>query len=135
MGYFSNGCEGEDYWAQYCSRCVHGKAYDGEPGACMVWGLHLAMNYDEANNPDSPLHVLIPRDGINNLQCSMFYEAPPDDPEDAAQQLAHIGLRLENLVELAEDFSRQVEREAAAHLKCKSELATLKASLDRDFEG
>ena len=66
MGYFSNGSEGLDYEKQYCERCVH---YDG----CAVWLLHLIHNYDECNKEDSFLHTLIPRDGIENKQCKMFY--------------------------------------------------------------
>lgn len=67
MGYFSNGSEGMDYQDRYCSRCVH---CDG----CPVWGAHLAFSYKECNNPDSILHMLIPRrkDGLGNERCRMF---------------------------------------------------------------
>lgn len=76
MGYFSNGTEGMDYEAQFCDRCVHQGPEDG-PG-CMVWMLHFLHNYDECNNEDSMLHVLIPRseDKLSNKQCTMFYCNP-----------------------------------------------------------
>lgn len=68
MGYFSNGTEGYAYWETYCSRCVHDKHED-----CQVWAAHLLCNYEECNNPDSILQMLIPRakDG-GNEQCKMF---------------------------------------------------------------
>ena len=70
MGYFSNGSEGESYESALCSKCAH---FDG----CTVWFLHLMHNYDECNNPDSMLHVLIPRtkDNLHNEQCTMFIPA------------------------------------------------------------
>lgn len=73
MGYFSNGTAGEIYEAQYCSRCVHQKLDDG---GCRVMLAHMLYNYDECNKPDSILHLLIPRDGIENKQCTMFHEDP-----------------------------------------------------------
>lgn len=74
MAYFSNGTEGEMYFHQYCSRCMH----ESNDRHCIVWFLHISRNYDECNNPDSALHVLIPRDeNGNNEQCSMFIEAQP----------------------------------------------------------
>jgi hypothetical protein len=68
MGYFANGSEGMDYEAQYCDRCVH------QNGGCAVWDAHMIANYTECNNPDSILHILIPRtaDGLDNEQCTMF---------------------------------------------------------------
>lgn len=73
MGYFSNGCEGADYEEQYCSRCVH---YREDDSGCPVFLAHLLHNYDECNNENSILHLLIPRkkDGLGNEQCAMFYE-------------------------------------------------------------
>ena len=68
MGYFSNGTEGDLYEARWCARCVH---RDDKP-ACAVWELHLFRNYDEYDDAESALHVLIPRDGIENQQCRMF---------------------------------------------------------------
>ncbi len=73
MGYFSNGTEGEMYFEQWCSRCVHRDGPAGDSG-CAVWLAHLMSNYSECNKKDSILHVLIPRDGINNGQCAMFFE-------------------------------------------------------------
>lgn len=70
MGYFSNGCEGMDYEAEYCARCVHG----GGETFCAVWEAHLFANYQECNNPESVLHMLIPRgERGGNLQCRMFW--------------------------------------------------------------
>lgn len=94
MGYFSNGTEGECYEEQYCSRCVHQKIDDG---GCAVWFAHLMANYDECNNPDSILHMLIPRrkNGVGNEQCAMFHEdvskPHPDqlDIEDAIGNAAN----------------------------------------------
>lgn len=77
MGYFSNGTEWECYEAQYCSRCVHHKTEPGE--GCAVVLLHMTRNYKDCNDEDSPLHVLIPRDGIRNGRCAMFHEGKPSD--------------------------------------------------------
>jgi hypothetical protein len=35
--------------------------------------LHFLHNYEECNNEDSFLHSLIPRNGIKNEQCRMFW--------------------------------------------------------------
>ena len=48
MGYFSNGTEGECYYDQYCSRCIHNGDEDGP--YCPVWALHKEHNYAECNN-------------------------------------------------------------------------------------
>ena len=69
MGYFSNGTEGMDYQAKYCERCLHDANQD-----CPIWLAHLLHNYKECNNPESILHMLIPREGIENGQCKMFVE-------------------------------------------------------------
>ena len=68
MGYFSNGTEGEEYWAAYCARCIHDEHED-----CPVWAAHFLFNYDECNKPESILHILIPeaKNG-GNEQCKMF---------------------------------------------------------------
>ena len=70
MGYFSNGSEGDAFSAQYCARCVHGET------PCAVWNAHMLLNYAECSNPNSILHLLIPRgpDG-ENQQCRMFVQA------------------------------------------------------------
>ena len=74
MGYFASGTEGHMYEERYCSRCIHGDD-------CVVWLAHLMSNYDECNNPDSLLHILIPRskDGLGNEQCRMFVEQKEAD--------------------------------------------------------
>jgi len=73
MGYFSNGTEGAIYEETFCRRCIHYGPEDG-PG-CPIWLAHLIHNYDECNNDESILHILIPREGVHNLQCTMFVEA------------------------------------------------------------
>jgi hypothetical protein len=77
MGYFSNGSESMAYEAQYCDRCLHQKSNDND-GGCAVWLAHMLYNYDECNNPNSILHLLIPRSkgGLDNAQCTMFLEDP-----------------------------------------------------------
>jgi len=72
MGYFSNGTEGMYYYEKYCEKCVHDIDED-----CPVWLLHQLYNYDECNNPDSFLHVLIPRDGVYNEKCKLFVQKGP----------------------------------------------------------
>lgn len=98
MGYFSNGTEGEAYIEAYCDHCLHncnglpvrqadldqsGYQEDGrgvsEPNemrGCPVWFAHLMSNYEEANNPDSVLDLLIPRskEGLGNEKCLMFVD-------------------------------------------------------------
>ncbi len=72
MGYFSNGTEGMDYESRYCDRCVHQNGPDGKSG-CAIWLAHMLRNYDECNEPDSVLHLLIPRDKKGgNGQCQLF---------------------------------------------------------------
>ncbi len=77
MGYFSNGIEGERYEAEYCSRCLHQKIDDG---GCAVWLAHMIHNYDECNNKDSILHLLIPKskDGLWNEKCLMYADKMVD---------------------------------------------------------
>lgn len=76
MGYFPNGTAGEIYEEQYCGRCVHQKP---DAGGCAVWLAHMIHNYDECNNPDSILHLLIPRteNRLGNEECAMFHPANP----------------------------------------------------------
>lgn len=70
MGYFSNGCEGDDYCLNVCDKCYFGDK------PCAVWLAHLEYNYDECNNDKSILHILIPRsdDGLSNKKCEMFID-------------------------------------------------------------
>jgi hypothetical protein len=74
MGYFSNGTEGDCYYEQYCSRCLHNGDEDGP--YCPVWALHKEYNYAECNKEDSFLNALIPREGHGNGRCKMFVLAP-----------------------------------------------------------
>ncbi len=69
MGYFSNGTERMIYQEEYCTRCVHDINED-----CAVWSTHILHNYKERNKKDSILHILIPRKGIQNEKCRMFWE-------------------------------------------------------------
>ena len=69
MGYFSNGTEGEMYYEEFCSRCIHNKNED-----CPVWDAHLLYSYQDCNKPESILHMLIPRNGARNLPCRLFVE-------------------------------------------------------------
>lgn len=79
MGYFSNGTEGMDYELRYCDNCVHQNGPDGTTG-CAVWLAHSLYNYKECNNPESILHLLIPRVGLGNDQCRMFLQKKIEDP-------------------------------------------------------
>jgi hypothetical protein len=69
MGYFSNGTEGEIYYEEFCSKCLH-----EHNRQCAVWLAHYIKNYDECNKKDSILHMLIPREGIENGKCLMFVD-------------------------------------------------------------
>lgn len=82
MGYFSNGTESMDYAARWCANCVHADG-PADEFRCAVWLAHLLRNYEECNDPESVLHVLIPRrpDGLGNEQCRMFFgrQASPEE--------------------------------------------------------
>ena len=72
MGYFPNGDAGIFYQEEWCSKCAHDKNND-----CPVWLAHLLRNYEECNNENSILHMLIPRaKPIGNEKCLMFIEDP-----------------------------------------------------------
>jgi hypothetical protein len=75
MGYFPNGSAGMDYEERYCDHCLHQGSDEGG-GGCWVWMAHMLRNYDDCNNADSILHMLIPRsaDGLDNEKCRMFVE-------------------------------------------------------------
>jgi hypothetical protein len=77
MGYFPNGESGDWYEETYCTKCIH---YDEDNGGCAVFMAHLLHNYEECNNKDSILHLLIPRDekGFNE-ECRMFFPASSVD--------------------------------------------------------
>ena len=68
MGYFSNSDAGMAYEAQWCASCHHYKE-----GGCAVLLAHMLHNYDQCNDDDGSLHVLIPqsKDGLGNLKCRM----------------------------------------------------------------
>lgn len=70
MGYFSNGTEGMLYEEEYCVKCIH-----FDDGSCPVLSAHSLYNYKECNNPESILHMLIPREGVYNGKCLMFVAA------------------------------------------------------------
>jgi hypothetical protein len=68
MGYFANGTDGMAFEDYYCSRCIHYLK-------CAVWEAHIIHNYNECNNKDSILHMLIPRDEHGyNQKCKMCHE-------------------------------------------------------------
>lgn len=77
MAYFSNQTENDIYVANICARCVHHDK-TGE-GMCPVMWAHMLLNYEECNDPESILHLLVPRseDGTNE-ECRMFYMRPTD---------------------------------------------------------
>lgn len=74
MGYFSNGIEGVGYREKWCDRCIHDN--DAAGIYCPVWTLHLAHNYEGANDKGHFLHSLIPQsaDGLSNERCTMFID-------------------------------------------------------------
>jgi len=73
MGYFSNGTEHMMYEEEYCDNCIN---QNPDSGGCAVMLAHMLYNYDECDNPDSILHLLIPRanDGVGNKKCTMYRE-------------------------------------------------------------
>ena len=85
MGYFSNGSEGDAYDREWCQHCIH------KAGGCAVWDAHLSRNYEEANNAESILHLLIPRSASDrdNLRCRMFVPRPqPEAIQALRDQIA-----------------------------------------------
>jgi hypothetical protein len=68
MGYFSNGSEGESYYAFYCEKCIHDVNKE-----CPVWTLHLEHNYcSEADPIRTILDTFIARSRGDNAKCKMF---------------------------------------------------------------
>jgi len=69
MGYFSNSTEGDMYAAEFCDHCVHFHPVHG----CPCVEAHLLWNYEEANNKDSILHRMIPRErvevSVQDVRC------------------------------------------------------------------
>ena len=77
MGYFPNGSSGDRYEQEWCENCLHGQGEEGND--CAVLVAHALRNYDDCNDKESPLHVLIPRDKYGgNLKCEMFHRVPED---------------------------------------------------------
>ena len=57
------------YEAEHCSQCLHAT----DEAGCAVMMAHRLKNYDECNNEDSILHMLIPKDDKGFPQiCRMF---------------------------------------------------------------
>jgi hypothetical protein len=73
MGYFANGTEGEIYESMYCDECAHNPPLLG----CPALEAHRMWNYDECNKPDSILHRIIPRNGVENGKCIFFSGREP----------------------------------------------------------
>ncbi len=70
MGYFPNGTAGDVYEATYCMNCIHN---DRNEVTCPVTLAHLRYNYDQCNDKNSILHILIPRTETGeNQRCAMF---------------------------------------------------------------
>lgn len=76
MGYFSNGSEGESYWATFCAKCIHREGPDKKSG-CSIWLAHLLHQYRAEGDLKDVLDLLIPRreNGLGNKRCTMFVEA------------------------------------------------------------
>lgn len=75
MAYFPNGSSGEYYQSQFCERCRNYRDEDDGRGfGCPIWDAHMIHNYERADNlaVKSILDILIPMDGIEVKQCSMF---------------------------------------------------------------
>lgn len=69
MAYFPNGTAGMMFEEKWCDKCHH---QDG----CTVWDAHLLSNYEECNNPDSILHILITQTKDDSAaECTMFIDA------------------------------------------------------------
>ena len=66
MGYFPNGTAGDDYENRYCCSCIHYPS-------CAVMEAHKDYNYRDCNDDTSILHMLIPREGVVNQRCRMFF--------------------------------------------------------------
>ena len=74
MAYFANGTQGQIYEDQYCARCVHSLDKDANKGECCpVLMLHLLWNGDKIEDRELALDLFIPREGIVNKECSMFF--------------------------------------------------------------
>lgn len=80
MGYFSNGAEGMRYEETHCFKCRH-------INGCAVWEAQMIHNYDECNNDNSILDLLIPRsaDKLSNDKCRMFVLIPIDSLHGEAE--------------------------------------------------
>lgn len=79
MGYFPNQTANDCYTAQYCAHCAHNPD-DPDAPMCAVMLAHMLKNYDDCNDDDSILHILIPRseDGVGNEACTMFMDRNPE---------------------------------------------------------
>jgi hypothetical protein len=78
MAYFPNGSSAEDYQCKYCDRCQHWPE-NPDHGECAVWLAHILYSYEECNNDQSILNILIPEDENGwPKQCEMFIERDED---------------------------------------------------------
>lgn len=78
MAYFPNETSFEFYEAEYCQHCVNNTKKGEDHYCCPIQTLHLLFNYEECSKEDSFLHMLIPRDGIENKECTMFRVSDPE---------------------------------------------------------
>lgn len=86
MGYFANGTEGDWYERFICERCIHSLDENG----CAVWGIHFLHNGTDNPEVEGILNEFIPRQGTDNLLCSMWKSLVPeydDLPEQYAELL------------------------------------------------
>lgn len=73
MGYFANGTEWDFYYAAWCELCTHEEN-------CPIIAIHLlAGAFRDDPNLKWACNQLIPVNGIENLNCTMF--TPIEKPE------------------------------------------------------
>lgn len=90
MGYFSNGTEGDFYRSAWCERCVNWRdEHDGRGDGCPIWDLHILYNYDQLKKSslERALSSLIPREGIENGQCRLFWERGKPGPNGGGEEV------------------------------------------------
>lgn len=78
MGYFSNGTEGDLYEKTVCRGCVfYARHTDDDPTTyCPVLLAHALYQHHQDTPAEDVLDLLIPRAGVKNEQCAMFWSNP-----------------------------------------------------------
>lgn len=69
MGHFSNGIEGEIYYAKYCNGCRHD---DGDSNLCPIWTMHLIHNGDDDMNDTLGMFIPVDDRTGRNQECLFF---------------------------------------------------------------